>query len=151
MPFARETDGRISQRGAHTFRRTAFAGDYTGLEIQRTLVNRARQLAVPIIDTMYVTRILTRDGMAFGAYGFDIGDGTRYVVHADAVILAAGGHTRIWRRLSQGPPALFPFIADASCDLPDQGIYYIGHRLLIYERSEPADAVRSIRTIMHHP
>src|SRR5918994_2920147 len=42
MRFAREKDGRISQRffGAHTFRRTAFAGDYTGLEIQRTLVNR---------------------------------------------------------------------------------------------------------------
>ena len=73
MPFAREADGRISQRffGAHTFRRTAFAGDYTGLEIQRTLLNRARQLDVPIIDTMYVTRILTRDGVVFGAYGFD--------------------------------------------------------------------------------
>ena len=43
MPFAREADGRISQRffGAHTYRRTAFAGDYTGLEIQRTLINRA--------------------------------------------------------------------------------------------------------------
>jgi succinate dehydrogenase / fumarate reductase flavoprotein subunit len=80
MPFAREADGRISQRffGAHAFRRTAFAGDYTGLEIQRTLVNRVRQLAVPIIDTMYVTRILTRDGVVFGAYGFDLGDGTRY-------------------------------------------------------------------------
>jgi succinate dehydrogenase / fumarate reductase, flavoprotein subunit len=102
MPFAREADGRISQRyfGAHTFRRTAFAGDYTGLEIQRTLVNRARQLDVPIIDTMYITRILTRDGVVFGAYGFDLADGTRYVVHADAVILAAGGHTRIWRRTS---------------------------------------------------
>jgi succinate dehydrogenase / fumarate reductase flavoprotein subunit len=36
----------------------------------------------------------------FGAYGFDLGDGGRYVVHADAVILAAGGHTRIWRRTS---------------------------------------------------
>jgi len=83
MPLARE-DGRISQRffGAHTFRRAAFAGDYTGLEIQRTLVNRARQLAVPIINTMYVTRILTRDGVVFGAYGFDTGDGTRYIVHA---------------------------------------------------------------------
>jgi succinate dehydrogenase / fumarate reductase flavoprotein subunit len=102
MPFAREADGRISQRyfGAHTFRRTAFAGDYTGLEIQRTLVNRVRQLDVPIIDTMYVTRILTRDGVVFGAYGFDTADGTRYVVHADAVVLAAGGHTRIWRRTS---------------------------------------------------
>ena len=102
MPFAREADGRISQRffGAHTWRRTAFSGDYTGLEIQRTLVNRAAQLGIPIIDSVYVTRILTREGVAFGAYGFDVNDGTRLLVHADAVILAAGGHNRIWRRTS---------------------------------------------------
>ncbi|MFJ8912967.1 FAD-dependent oxidoreductase [Amycolatopsis sp. NPDC102389] len=102
MPFAREDDGKISQRffGAHTYRRTAFAGDYTGLEIQRTLVNRAAQLGVPILDTVYITRILVRDNVVFGAYGFDLEDGTRYVIHADAVILAAGGHTRIWRRTS---------------------------------------------------
>ncbi|MGB3375969.1 MAG: FAD-binding protein [Microbacterium sp.] len=102
MGFAREDDGRISQRffGAHTFRRTAFAGDYTGLEIQRTLVRRAEQLDVPILEGVYITRILVRDGVVFGAYGFDQSDGTRYLIHADAVILAAGGHTRIWRRTS---------------------------------------------------
>ncbi|MGP4017560.1 L-aspartate oxidase [Saccharopolyspora sp. 5N708] len=102
MLFAREEDGRISQRffGAHTYRRTAFAGDYTGLEIQRTLVNRAAQLHIPILDTVYITRILVSDNVVFGAYGFDINDGTRYVIHADAVVLAAGGHTRIWRRTS---------------------------------------------------
>lgn len=102
MRFDREQDGRISQRffGAHTFRRTAFAGDYTGLEIQRTLVNRAAQLQIPILDTVYVTRLLVRDQVIFGAYGFDLENGTRYVIHADAVILAAGGHTRIWRHTS---------------------------------------------------
>jgi succinate dehydrogenase / fumarate reductase flavoprotein subunit len=102
MPFAREADGRISQRffGAHTYRRTAFAGDYTGLEIQRTLVNRADQLQIPILDTVYITRLLVKDNVVFGAYGFDVNDGTRYVINADAVILAAGGHTRIWRRTS---------------------------------------------------
>lgn len=102
MAFAREDDGRISQRffGAHTYRRTAFAGDYTGLEIQRSLVSRAEQLDIPILDSVYVTRILTRDGAVFGAYGFDLTDGTPYLIHADAVILAAGGHNRIWRRTS---------------------------------------------------
>ncbi|HEX6337102.1 MAG TPA: FAD-dependent oxidoreductase, partial [Jiangellaceae bacterium] len=102
MPFAREADGRISLRffGAHTFRRTAFAGDYTGLEMQRTLINRAAQLRVPIMDSVYITRLLVRDNVIFGAYGFDIGDGTRYLIHADAVILAAGGHNRTWRRTS---------------------------------------------------
>src|SRR5689334_1852579 len=99
MPFAREADGRISQRffGAHTYRRTAFAGDYTGLEIQRTLVNRAAQLDVRMLENVYLTRILVQDNVVFGAYGFDLDNGTRYVIHADSVILAAGGHTRIWR------------------------------------------------------
>ncbi|MFI8412713.1 L-aspartate oxidase [Paeniglutamicibacter gangotriensis] len=102
MGFAREEDGRISQRffGAHTFRRTAFAGDYTGLEIQRSLVNRAEQLQIPILDSVYITRLLVKDNQVFGAYGFDINTGKRYLIHADSVILAAGGHTRIWRRTS---------------------------------------------------
>lgn len=102
MGFAREADGRISQRffGAHTFRRTAFAGDYTGLEIQRSLLARAEQLEIPILDSLYVTRILVDDNTVFGAYGFDLTDGSRALIHADAVILAAGGHTRIWRRTS---------------------------------------------------
>ncbi|CAL9521863.1 8-methylmenaquinol:fumarate reductase flavoprotein subunit [Nocardiopsis dassonvillei] len=102
MRFAREADGRISQRffGAHTHRRTAFAGDYTGLEIQRTLVDRAARLDVPVLDDVYITRLLVEDGAVFGAYGFGLRDGTRHVILADAVILAAGGHTRIWRRTS---------------------------------------------------
>ncbi|MBO1752496.1 FAD-binding protein [Actinotalea sp. BY-33] len=102
MAFAREDDGRISQRffGAHTYRRTAFAGDYTGLAIQRSLVTRATRLDIPILDSLYITRLLVRDGVVFGAYGFDVTDGMPHLIHADAVILAAGGHTRIWRRTS---------------------------------------------------
>ncbi|RRD60118.1 L-aspartate oxidase [Leucobacter sp. OH1287] len=103
MGFAREDDGRISLRffGAHTYRRTAFSGDYTGLEIQRTLVNRAEQLDIPILDTVYISRLLTdENGVVSGAYGFDLVDGTRIIVRADAVILASGGHNRIWRRTS---------------------------------------------------
>ncbi|MDX1882503.1 L-aspartate oxidase [Mycolicibacterium sp. 120270] len=102
MAFARERDGRISQRffGAHTYRRTAFAGDYTGLELQRTLVRRTRQLGIPVLESTYISRLLVRDNVIFGAYGFDLVDGTRFTIHADAVILAAGGHTRIWRRTS---------------------------------------------------
>jgi succinate dehydrogenase / fumarate reductase, flavoprotein subunit len=102
MAFAREQDGRISQRffGAHTFRRTAFAGDYTGLELQRTLIRRTAQLGIPVLDSTYITKLLVRDNVIFGAYGFNLQDGTRYTIHSDAVILATGGHTRIWRRTS---------------------------------------------------
>ena len=102
MDFAKEDDGRISQRffGAHTWRRTAFAGDYTGLEIQRTLIRRAEALDIPILDRVYITKLLVSGGRIFGAYGFDVIDGTGYRIYADAVILAAGGHNRIWRRTS---------------------------------------------------
>jgi succinate dehydrogenase / fumarate reductase, flavoprotein subunit len=100
--FAREDDGRLTQRffGAHRWRRTCFAGDYTGREIQRALVGRAAEVGVAFRDDLYVTRLLVHNGRVFGVYGFDLEDGSRWVIVADAVVLAAGGHTRIWRRSS---------------------------------------------------
>ncbi|MEU8346235.1 FAD-binding protein [Spirillospora sp. NPDC048832] len=102
MRFDRQEDGRIAQRysGAHSHPRTAYAGERTGLEMQRVLRARASRLAVPVLSSLYVTRLLVDDGTVFGAYGFDLDDGSRYLVHADAVILATGGHTRIWRHSS---------------------------------------------------
>jgi succinate dehydrogenase / fumarate reductase, flavoprotein subunit len=123
--FAREKDGRLTQRffGAHTFRRTCFAGDYTGREIQRALVGRAGELGVPIRDDVYITRVLVHDGRVFGAYGFDIDDGSRLVIIADAVVLAAGGHTRIWRRSSsrrdENTGDAMRLAAEAGCRLRD--------------------------------
>jgi succinate dehydrogenase / fumarate reductase flavoprotein subunit len=125
MPFAREKDGRISQRyfGAHKYRRTAFAGDYTGLEIQRTLISRATQLGVAMIDHLYITKILVKDNVVFGAYGFNIKDGSRITIIADAVIIAAGGHNRIWRRSSsrrdENNGDSFKLAVDAGCRLRD--------------------------------
>ncbi|MBW8699124.1 Fumarate reductase flavoprotein subunit [Streptomyces sp. MBT84] len=83
-----------------TYHRTAFANEYTGPEVRQALRERVRQLAIPVLPSVYVTRLLVDDGTVFGAYGFDLVDGSRYLVHADSVILAAGGHTRIWRRTS---------------------------------------------------
>ena len=100
--LAHEDDGRLTQRffGAHRYRRTCFAGDYTGREIQRVLVERALAVGVEMRDDVYVTRLLVHGGRVFGAYGFGVNDGSRWLIVADAVVLAAGGHTRIWRRSS---------------------------------------------------
>lgn len=105
-PFARTADGKLDQRyfGAHTFRRTCYAGDYTGRAILNTLVEKVEQLQIPIIDMTYVSRLLvnTQNGQkqCFGAMAFDINSGERTVFLSDSVVLAAGGHTRIWRRSS---------------------------------------------------
>ena len=41
-PFARTPDGRLDQRffGAHRYRRTCYAGDYTGRAVLSTLADR---------------------------------------------------------------------------------------------------------------
>jgi succinate dehydrogenase / fumarate reductase flavoprotein subunit len=100
--FAEHDDGRLRQRyfGAHKYRRTVFSGDYTGREIQLALAAEAERRSISFIGPTYITRILVSDGTAFGAYGFDLDIGERRLFLADTVILAAGGHTRIYRRSS---------------------------------------------------
>jgi succinate dehydrogenase / fumarate reductase, flavoprotein subunit len=98
--FNRTEDGKIDQRyfGAHRYRRTCYAGDFTGREILYTLDSRASQLGIPVHEGQYVSHLLVEDGVCFGALAFDAESGERTVYYADAVVLAAGGHTRIWRR-----------------------------------------------------
>jgi succinate dehydrogenase / fumarate reductase flavoprotein subunit len=100
--FALTADGKLDQRffGAHTYRRTCYAGDYTGREIMYTLDNQANKLGIPVYEHQYISRLLVKNGVCFGAFGFDINTGQRTVYLADAVILATGGHTRLWRRSS---------------------------------------------------
>ena len=101
-PFARTSDGKLDQRyfGAHTYRRTCYAGDYTGRAVLSTLAEQAQKLDIPVIEDQYVSRLLTADGQCFGALAFDLHTGDRTVFEADAVVLCGGGHTRIWRRSS---------------------------------------------------
>lgn len=101
-PFARLSDGRLDQRffGAHRYRRTCYAGDFTGRAMLFTLADRVSALGIEIHENRYVSRLLVRDGVCFGAMAFDLQSGERTTYLADAVILAAGGHTRLWRRSS---------------------------------------------------
>jgi succinate dehydrogenase flavoprotein subunit len=100
--FARTPDGELDQRyfGAHKWRRTCYAGDFTGRAIQRTVAAKGAELGIAVEDDQYVSRLLVADGTCFGALAFDLHTGERTVHLADAVVLATGGHTRLWRRSS---------------------------------------------------
>ena len=100
--FAKLSDGKLDQRffGAHTYRRTCYSGDYTGRSILNTLIKKVSDLKIPILDSQYVTELLVHKEICFGVMAFDIKTGERTVFLADSVILAAGGHTRIWRKSS---------------------------------------------------
>ncbi|MGW3099632.1 FAD-binding protein [Streptomyces sp. NPDC001102] len=92
---------RVEPRGRRPGRTDSTSPTWpAGPQLHRVLRERGRQFAIPIVPHVYVTRLLVDNGTVFGAYGFSLVDGSRYLVHADAVILATGGHTRIWRHTS---------------------------------------------------
>ena len=100
--LAKLKNGKLDQRffGAHKYRRTCYSGDYTGLSILKTLLNKAEMLNIPIYDKQYVTEILVKDNICFGALSFNTSTSERTVHLADAVVICTGGHTRIWKKSS---------------------------------------------------
>ena len=102
MAFSRTADGDIDQRyfGAQSFRRTAFAGDYTGEAILDTLVSQAQERSIPYRENVFVSRLVTDDDRVVGAVGTDLDTGEFVVFDAEVVILAAGGYTGLYSRHS---------------------------------------------------
>ena len=100
--FAKLKNGELDQRffGAHKYRRTCYSGDFTGLSILKTLLKKSEDLKIPIYDNQYVTELLIRENICFGAMSFNLSTSERTVHLADAVILCTGGHTRLWKKSS---------------------------------------------------
>ena len=67
--FACTADGRLDQRffGAHTFRRTCYAGDYTGRAIIRTLGSVVTDLGIMLVPGQYVSQLLVAVGTCFAS------------------------------------------------------------------------------------
>ncbi len=95
--FDRLEDGLISQRdfGGHKYARLAHVGDRTGLEMIRTLQQRAVQLGIDVFMELTVTELLLdrsgdRPRMA-GAFGYWRDTGRFVTFEAPSVVLATGG------------------------------------------------------------
>ena len=122
---ARTTGGSRSASSAPTATGARASPATTpGREIQRTLVARAAAAGRRRCATTSTSRACSSTtGRVFGAYGFDLDDGSRRLIVADAVVLAAGGHTRIWRRSSsrrdENTGDAMRLAAEAGCRLRD--------------------------------
>jgi len=97
--FDRTRDGRILQRpfGGHSHPRLAHVGDRTGLEMIRTLQDRAVALGIDVYMECTITRLITGGGAAgagrgvVGAFGYWRTTGAPVTFPAKAVVLATGG------------------------------------------------------------
>src|SRR5438876_137948 len=86
--FDRTEDGLISQRdfGGHRYARLAHVGDRTGLEMIRTLQQRAVQIGIDVLMECTVTELLQEDGRTAGVFGYWRETGRFVCIDAPAVI-----------------------------------------------------------------
>jgi len=105
LPFDRTKDGKISQRpfGGHTnnltgkpVRRACHAADRTGHMILQTLYQQCLKNNVTFYDEFQVIDLIMVGGKAAGVVAIELATGELHVFHAKAVIIATGGHGRIW-------------------------------------------------------
>ncbi len=98
--FDRTPDGKILQRpfGGHTYRRLCHVGDRTGLEIIRTLQDKA--VSMPNVDVFMectLSHLLKSDDRVSGAFAYWRESGKFVLFKAKAVILATGGIGKAFR------------------------------------------------------
>ncbi|MGP8058840.1 MAG: fumarate reductase/succinate dehydrogenase flavoprotein subunit [Acidimicrobiales bacterium] len=101
--FDRTTDGRITQRdfGGHRYARLAHVGDRTGLELIRTLQQKAVASDIDVFMECKVLRLLhDADGRVSGAVGYWRPTGEFVVFEAKAVVLATGSIGKSWQYTS---------------------------------------------------
>jgi succinate dehydrogenase / fumarate reductase flavoprotein subunit len=105
LPFDRTPEGRISQRffGGHTnnetgkpVRRACHAADRTGHMILQTLYQQCLKNKVNFFDEYQVVDLLIVNGKAAGVVAIELATGELHTFHAKAVIVATGGHGRIF-------------------------------------------------------
>ena len=97
--FDRTKDGLILQRdfGGHRYARLAHVGDRTGLEMIRTLQNKAVAMGIDVFMECTIARLLTADRRVTGAYGYWRDSGEPILFRAKAIVLATGGTGKAWR------------------------------------------------------
>jgi succinate dehydrogenase / fumarate reductase flavoprotein subunit len=105
LPFSRTAEGKIAQRpfGGHTnnvtgkpVRRACYAADRTGHMILQTLYQQCLKNNVNFYDEFQVVDLLVVNGAAAGVVAIELATAELHVFHAKAVILATGGHGRVW-------------------------------------------------------
>jgi succinate dehydrogenase / fumarate reductase, flavoprotein subunit len=96
--FDRTRDGRILQRpfGGHSHPRLAHVGDRTGLEMIRTLQDRAVAAGIDVYMECTITRLTTSPAGVTGAVGYWRTTGRPIVFPARSIVLATGGIGRAY-------------------------------------------------------
>ncbi len=103
LPFSRLKDGRIAQRpfGGASFPRTCYAADKTGHVMLQTLYEQCLKNGVKFLNEWFLLSVVHNGDRVSGVVAMDLRTGGVHGIRAKAVILATGGHARVyWNRTS---------------------------------------------------
>src|SRR6185312_1947221 len=93
----RESKIDLGLEGGHSHRRILHAGDITGREIERALVDAVRRRRIEIVENhLAVDLLLDRERACRGAYVMDRATGRIKPFVADATVLATGGAGKVY-------------------------------------------------------
>ncbi|MCW4053032.1 MAG: FAD-binding protein, partial [Candidatus Bathyarchaeota archaeon] len=99
LPWSRTEDGKINQRrfGGHSFPRACFAADMTGFHEMHILDGKARTFDnITFYDEWFVTSIIAEDEKIAGLTAIELRTGKMLALRAKAIVVATGGHERIY-------------------------------------------------------
>ena len=99
LPWSRTPDGKIDQRpfGGHSFPRACFAADMTGFHEMHTLYGKATSYNnVKFYDEWFATSLIVEDNAAVGLTAIELKTGEMHAFKAKAIVMATGGHERIY-------------------------------------------------------
>jgi succinate dehydrogenase / fumarate reductase flavoprotein subunit len=99
LPWSRNSDGKMEQRpfGGHSFPRACFAADMTGFHEMHTLYGKATSHKnIKFYDEWFVTSLIVEDNRAIGLTAIEQKTGKIHAFQAKAIVMATGGHERIY-------------------------------------------------------
>lgn len=98
-PWSRREDGKINQRpfGGHSVPRACFAADMTGFHEMHAIYGKATSYRnIKFYDEWFVTSLVVENSRAVGLTAIEMKTGEMYALTAKAIIMATGGHERIY-------------------------------------------------------
>jgi len=98
--FSRTEEGKIAQRpfGGAGFPRTCYAADRTGHNLLHVLYEQVTGLQICVYEEWVALSLIVEDGRCAGVLALNFFQGKIIPIHAKVLLLATGGHGRIYLR-----------------------------------------------------
>ncbi len=96
----------LGREGGHSQKRVVHARDFTGRELERVLVEKAREEKnIAVFEHHFAFELLQKDGRIWGAYTYDSEENVTETFLAPTTLLATGGCGRLWKHTTNPPIA----------------------------------------------